>query len=290
MSKKAIVVISFGTTYVEALEKSIATTEERFKSAFPEYEVRRAFTSEAVIDKLAEKSGIQVDGLGAALKKLEAEGFSEVYLQPLYLTADKTYAHIKEYVVKLAHSKERTFAKITIGRPLLLSIGFKDHPDDYQIAIAALRSQMPELGGEQAVVLMCNGTQQLEYSVLQLKLADAGIKNAFVYTAEGYPAWDGVIRQLKECGAKEVVLAPFVFVASEHVFDYLAGDKPDSARTQLEGEGYAVSVYPKGLGENPAIQDIFVQHLKDALRAMETKHGHCRQLAHGEQGKGHGKH
>ena len=279
MQKKAILVISFGTTYAEALEKNIIAIEERFREAFPEYEVRRAFTSEAVIEKLAEKSGIKVYSLGDALKKLESEGFSEVCLQPLYLTADKACGQIKEYAARLNHGKERPFTKIVLGRPLLSSIGFKDHPDDYNTAIAALQSQMNGIGEGKALVLMCNGTQQLEYSVLQLKLADAGIRNVFVYTAEGYPTFTGVIRQLRECKAKEVILAPFILVASEHVFSYIGGDNPDSPKSRLEAEGYAVSVYKKGLGENKAIQDIFIQHLKDAFHAREIKHGHCRKLS-----------
>jgi len=283
MSKKAILVVSFGTAYIDALEKSIGSTEESFKVAFPEYEVRRAFTSSAVVEKLVEKSGVQVDSVGTALEKLAAESYEEVYIQPLYLVADKTYNHIKDYVIKLAHNKEKKFKRITMGRPLLLSLGFKNHPDDYKIAIEAVKTQIPELGTEKAVIFMCNGSHQMEYAVLQLKLADVGIKNAFVYTAEGYPTLDGVMRQLKENPVEEVVLAPFLFVASEHVMDYIASDKPDSAKSILEVAGYKVSVHERGLGENPAIQTIFVQHLKDALRAMETHHGHGRKPAHGEQ-------
>lgn len=287
MSKKAILVVSFGTAYLDALQKSIGSTEESFRTAFPEYDVRRAFTSQAVIEKLAEKYDVQVDGVGEALEKLATEGFEEVYIQPLYLVADKTYTHIKEYVIKLAHDKDKKFKKITMGRPLLLSMGIKDHPDDYNIVIEAMKTQIPELGSHKAVVLMCNGSHQMEYSVLQLKLADAGIKNAFVYTAEGYPSLEGVIRQLKETQIKEVVLAPFLLVASEHVIQYIASDKADSAKSKLEAEGYTVSVYTSGLGESPAVQAIYVQHLKDALKAMEMHHGHHRKPAHGEQKVAH---
>jgi len=283
MSKKAILVVSFGTVYVDALKKTIESTEISFKAAFPEYEVRRAFTSTAIIEKLAEQSDVQVDSVGTALKKLVAECFEEVYIQPLYLVADKTYQHIKEYVIELAHKKEKEFKKITIGRPLLHSLGLKDHPDDYIIAIEAVKTQIPELGSEKAVLFMCNGSNQMEYAVLQLKLADAGIKNAFVYTAEGYPTFSGVMRQLKENNVKEVVLVPFIFVASEHVINYIAGDNLESPKSRLEAEGYKVDVHRSGLGENPAVQAIYVQHVKDALKAMEMRHGHHRQPAHGEQ-------
>ena len=279
MSKKAILVVSFGTIDVNVLKSSIESVEDRFKIAFPEYEVKRAFTSQDIIEKLAVRSGIQVDGVGEALKKLAAAGYIEVHIQPLSIVSDKTYTHIKEYISSLIRSKDRDFKKMTVGRPLLLSLGLKGHPDDYRIAIEAMKAQLPALGSDKAVVFMCNGSNQLEYTALQLKLADAGIINAFVYTAEGYPTFEGVLRQLKEIKAQEVVLVPFVLASSEHLMKYLAGDNDDSAKARLEAAGYEVSVCRTGLGENPAIQAIYVQNLKDAILALEVRHGQRKEPA-----------
>jgi len=287
VSKKAIVVASFGTTDVKAIEKSIESTENQFRDSFPEYDVFRAFTSTSVIEKLAQKSGILVDSVGESFKKLVSAGYEEVYVQPLYVVADKIYTHIKDYVIERMHSQDKEFKKMKVGRPLLSSTGLKNHPDDYKLAIEAVKTEMPELGSDKAVVFMCNGSNQLEYSVLQLKLADSGIKNAFVYTAEGYPSFEGVIRQLAEQKAKEVMLAPFVLTCGDHLLQYLAGDNADSVKAKLEAAGYTVSVYGKGLGENAAIQAIFVQHLKDGLLALERKHGHHRTSVHGQKSGDH---
>lgn len=273
MNKKAILVVSFGTIYLDALEKSISATENRFRTAFPDYEVRRAFTSDAVIEKLTEKSNLSVDNVSCALKKLIADGFNEVYLQPLYLTADKTYTHIRDCISRLMHSSNKTFARISMGRPLLLSLGCKNHPDDYRLTIDALHTQLNDLGGEKSVVFMCNGSQQLEYSALQLKLNDAGIDNAFIYTAEGYPSLQDVIRRLRERRATDVVLAPFLLVASEHVLDYMTNEREESALSQLTAAGFRVTVHRSGLGENPAIQDLFIQHLTDAIQSSKRNHG-----------------
>lgn len=228
-----------------------------------------------------------MDGIGAALKKLAAEGYSEVHIQPLSIVADKTYTHIKEYITGLIRSKESEFEKMTVGRPLLLSLGLKGHPDDYAIAIEAIKAQLPDLDGEKAAVFMCNGSNQMEYAVLQLKLADTGLKNAYVYTAEGYPSFEGVLRQLKENRIEELILVPFVLAASEHLMKYLAGDSPDSAKSRLEAAGCKVNVWPAGLGENPAVRSIFVQHLKDALQALQVRHGQRRLPAHGEPNSAH---
>ena len=43
--KKAILAVSFGTTYPDTLRQTIAATEQALAEAFPDWEVRRAFTS-----------------------------------------------------------------------------------------------------------------------------------------------------------------------------------------------------------------------------------------------------
>ncbi|MDK2937645.1 MAG: sirohydrochlorin cobaltochelatase, partial [Eubacteriaceae bacterium] len=42
MSKKALLVISFGTSYPETRKKTIAATEDTLKKAYPEYDFFRA--------------------------------------------------------------------------------------------------------------------------------------------------------------------------------------------------------------------------------------------------------
>ena len=63
--------VSFGTSYAQTREKTIGAIEEDFRSAFPEYTIRRAFTSKMIIKKLRERDGIEVDTVAQALEKLE---------------------------------------------------------------------------------------------------------------------------------------------------------------------------------------------------------------------------
>ncbi|MDU2066585.1 MAG: sirohydrochlorin cobaltochelatase, partial [Sporomusaceae bacterium] len=48
MDKKAILVVSFGTTYAQGRKENIESVENKIKQSFPDYEVRRAFTSRFV--------------------------------------------------------------------------------------------------------------------------------------------------------------------------------------------------------------------------------------------------
>ena len=50
---QAILVVSFGTSYNDSREKAIGAIENAIQEAFPDYDVRRAFTSQIIIDKLA---------------------------------------------------------------------------------------------------------------------------------------------------------------------------------------------------------------------------------------------
>lgn len=47
--KKAILVVSFGTSHLDALKNSIEKVENKIKSEFKEYEVFRAFTAHFII-------------------------------------------------------------------------------------------------------------------------------------------------------------------------------------------------------------------------------------------------
>jgi sirohydrochlorin cobaltochelatase len=55
----------------------------------------------------------------------------------------------------------------------------------------------------------------------------------------------------------------------------MAGDDEDSAKSQLVKAGFTVDVYLHGLGENTKIQDLYVQHLKDAM-SQKAGHGMCK--------------
>jgi len=50
-------------------------------------------------------------------------------------------------------------------------------------------------------------------------------------------------------------------------------DDKESAKSQLLQAGFKVDTYMHGLGENTAIQDIYVQHVKDAMENKYNERG-----------------
>ncbi|TWH47437.1 sirohydrochlorin cobaltochelatase [Sporomusa sp. KB1] len=275
VKKQAIVVVSFGTSYPETLMLNIESVENRIRAAFPDYEVRRAFTSRTIIKRLAERDGVRIDNERQALERLQTEGYQEVYLQPLHIVPGAEYDKIKELVCHYAQGKEKVFEKIRLARPLLYCMGQDNHPDDYEIAIKALATQLPEADPANAVVLMGHGGMHpanAAYGILQLKLEDAGFSNVFVYTVEGFPSLSRIINKLKQKQVKKVTLMPFLLVAGDHATNDMAGEAEGSAKSQLVAAGFEVDVYFRGLGENIAIQDIYVGHLKAAI--LQPPHGY----------------
>lgn len=105
-SKKAILVVSFGTSYEETREKTIGAIEEDFRRAFPDFEVRRAFTSGMIIRKLKERDGIEIDSVKQALQKLFDEGFGTVICQPTHVMNGFEFDDVRKEV-----DLERTFYK-----------------------------------------------------------------------------------------------------------------------------------------------------------------------------------
>lgn len=263
---QAILVVSFGTTYVETLTKTIESIENRMQKAFPEFEVRRAFTSRKVIKRLAERDGLFIDTEQEALKRLQDEGFKEVYVQPLHVIPGEEYEKVKTQVAHYKHRK--AFEKISIGRPLLYYMGQEGKPDDYLIAIEALRKQLPKMGEDTAVLLMGHGglhPANAAYALLQMKMEEMNWPKSYVYTVEGFPPLRFVIEKLIKEEIKKVLLVPFMLVAGDHALNDMIGDEEDSAKQQLIKEGFEVSWHLCGLGEGPEIQDVYIQHLKDVM-------------------------
>jgi len=263
--KKAILVVSFGTTYADTRKVTTDAVESKIRAAFPDYEVRHAFTSRIIIKKLAERDGLQFDTEKQALDKLKAEGYTDVIIQPLHMEAGDEYEKLMKVVAKY----EKSFDKISVGRPVLYYTGQEgEKPDDYLIAIKAVQTQFPKLGNHEAIALMGHGgvnPSNAAYAALQLKIQDAGLKNVFVFTVEGYPTFENLVNELKANKIKKVTLMPLMLVAGDHANEDMAGADKESFKSRLIAAGFQVETYIHGLGENTGVQDIYVQHVKDAM-------------------------
>lgn len=260
MSKKGILVVSFGTSYEETRKATIEAIENKIRKTYKDYEVRRAFTSGMIINKLKNRDNIHIDNPEEALEKMARDGFEEVIVQSLHIIPGDEYDEIKIAVHRFRNKK--AFKKLTLGRPLLYRI------EDYFNVVEALKPQIPEIREDSAVLFMGHGSVHHSnscYSQFQYVLKQSGLKNIFVANVEGFPEIDVVVRKLKERNIKEVTLMPFMIVAGDHATNDMAGEDEDSWKNILEKEGFKVNIYLHGLGENRGIQDIYTQYVQDCI-------------------------
>ena len=262
--KKAILVVSFGTTHEDTRKVTIDAIEEKIKNTFSDYDMRRAFTSHIILRVLKNRDNIHVDTPEEALEKLKNEGYNEVIVQPLHVIPGVEFDYINNVVNR--YKEYKAFENIVVGRPLICFKGEEDGvPDDYSVMVDALSKQLPQ---KDTVILMGHGTNHIAnavYCCFESVLRDRGFKNVHVATVEGYPTLDRVIPNVIADGSTEVTLMPLMLVAGDHAKNDMAGEEEDSWKSILEAEGFKVKIYLHGLGENSEIQDIYIQHIKDVI-------------------------
>ncbi len=247
--KKAILVVSFGTSYPEVIERCIAPTERAIADEFPEYEVRRAFTSGMIIRKLKNVYGIEIDGIKTALASLSDEGFGEVVCVPTHIIGgfeyEKVCSAVSEYADKM---------KIKITKPLLHS------SDAFAEVIDALNIKNDGV----LHILVGHGTEHESdpiYSAFEKKLWERGFDNVLVGTVEGRPDLDKTLENAEKTAYKNVILSPLMLVAGEHA----KNDISVEWKNALEKKKFSVKCDLRGLGEYESIRKIYVSRVKNVI-------------------------
>ena len=115
--KKALLVVSFGTTYAETRERTIGAIEKKLEERFPDREVRRAWTSSFIIKRVAKAEGLAIDTPEEAMQRLAEEGVTDLIVQPTHLSDGYENQRMAEIVRK--HTDR--FETIRVGRPLLVT-------------------------------------------------------------------------------------------------------------------------------------------------------------------------
>ena len=83
--KKAILAVSFGTSFHETREKTIDRIEADLAAAYPEYTLYRAWTSKMIITKLKKRDGIVIPTVAEAVEQMISDGVQELIVQPTHI-------------------------------------------------------------------------------------------------------------------------------------------------------------------------------------------------------------
>lgn len=252
MSKKAVLVVSFGTSYTEVIKSCIEPVERAVSEALDGWDFYRAFTSKMITKKLAEKEGICIDRPIHALEKLVKAGYDEMIVQPTHILAGTEYHALKDETE--AFLRENPHVHIRFGQPVLFE------NEDYEKAARALQKHMPKTGPKEVVLLMGHGSEHFSnasYFALQHYLDALPTQAVYVANVEAPPLLDNAIAQMKADGIEKVYLMPFMLVAGDHAKNDMAGEDEASWKNRLKRAGFKTEIILKGLGECDAFLDIY---------------------------------
>ena len=247
--KKVIIAVGFGTTHADAEKSCIRPVEDALRAAFPDWEVRRAWTSRRIAHILKARGEI-VESEVEALERLKEEGVSRIALVPTHMIRGATYERV------LAAAGD-----LPVSAPLLDGDGDLDW-------MAALLDDIAREEGR-TLLVMGHGTDHAAdetYAHLRARLTPR-VKLACV---EGKYALDGILDELDAAPGRALTLMPLMLVAGDHAKNDLAGDDESSWKSRLRARGFDVRARLEGLGALPAVQARFVEKARAAIGEPEN--------------------
>ena len=210
IGEKELLVVSFGTSYNDSRRETIGAIEKAMQTAFPDYSVRRAFTSQIIIDHVKDRDGVTIDNVEQALERAVNNGVKTLVVQPTHLMNGLEYEELTDELAKYSDS----FEKIAIGDPLLTSDA------DFEAVMTAITDATKDAAdGKTAICFMGHGTtadSNSVYNKMQTLLTDKGFNDYYVGTVEATPSLDDVLAAVQKGSYEKVILRPLMIVAGDH--------------------------------------------------------------------------
>ncbi|MDO5116424.1 MAG: sirohydrochlorin cobaltochelatase [Synergistaceae bacterium] len=267
--RRAVLVVSFGTFAPEA-ERAVCNLADAVRRAFPDVELRLAYTSNVIRRRLAKERNVDIPTPASALARMNDEGFTHVYVMPTHIVHGEEYEDIKCLVEAFASVKGKYgFKELKLGAPCLSSAA-----DCGALAGVLARRFAKELErGDTAVVLMGHGTPRrgsnAMYALLQLALDREAPGRFFIGTLKAAPLLDDLLPRLAAEGwIRRLVLSPLMIVAGSHASRELAdSERAESWYCRLRAAGYGdISLFLSGLGEDAGMAALYVSRIRDMMR------------------------
>ena len=282
IGENELLVVSFGTSFNDSRVADIKGIEDALAEANPDWSVRRAFTAQIIINHIQARDGEAIDNMDQALDRAVANGVKNLVVQPTHLMHGAEYDELMEAV----DAYKDKFESVKVAEPLLGEVGADAsavNADKKAVAEAITAEAVKTAGFDTldaakedgvAFVFMGHGTShtaKVSYSQMQAQMKELGYENVFIGTVEGEPeetACENVINAVAEAGYTKVVLRPLMVVAGDHANNDMAGDDDDSWKSMFDASGKFESVDCQiaGLGEIPAIQELYVAHTAEAMK------------------------
>lgn len=276
----AIVLVAYGSLDLEA-RKTYEKIRAVYRREFEAPAVEIAFTAGFIRRRLAGTKETAVDSPLTALAELHDAGHEDVVVQSLHVAPGSEFHEVAALVSALGTVRGKLgFRGLAPGMPLLAS------GPDFDAVSKALAPEFDRTttGGEgegaaskrnpeeTAAVLVGHGTAHpadAAYSRMA-RVLQRDHRNVFLGTIDGFPGLEEVMAEAKAAGVRRVRLVPFLVVAGGHAAKDIAGDGSGSWKRAFEEAGYEVDLNLLGMGENPRVVEIFVEHTRRAEKELSA--------------------
>ena len=281
IGENELLVVSFGTSFNESRATDIGGIEKALQEAYPDWSVRRAFTSQIIINHIQARDEEVIDNVEQALARAKANGVKNLIVQPTHLM------HVSEYddLVDAVTAVSGDFVSVRIAEPLLGEVGTDAsviNEDKEAVAKAVVAQTVADAGFESleaaaqdgtAFVFLGHGTAhvaKVTYNQMQTQMEALGYANVFIGTVEGEPedtACEAVIEKVSKAGYKKVILRPLMVVAGDHAHNDMAGDEEDSWKSMFTASGNfdRVDCQIAGLGRIADVEAVYAAHTEAAV-------------------------
>ncbi len=287
-NKEGILLVTFGSTY-EAPQTTFKTIDESAKAKFVGEEIRWAYTSDDILNKLRKglgEGGLKIDNdtPKEALELMVKDGYGKIAVQSLHVIPGEEYDEMMHTIKEIEALHKGV--QITVGKPLLNS-----KEDLVAVAKILEKKFAAQIAKGEPVLLMGHGTPHeadVKYIELEVELQKLYSK-FFVGTVEGISfgenenfgkgeaAIGSIITKLGKLGLdnKNVMISPLMSVAGDHANNDMNASTgqtdpaEQSWRERLVAEGYIVADVMKGLGDYNEINAIWMSHLAEAKAKLK---------------------
>lgn len=281
IGENEILVVSFGTSFNDSRADDVKGIEDAIQEANPDWSVRRAFTSQIIINHVQARDGEAIDNMDQALDRAVANGVKNLVIQPTHLMHGAEYDELIESV----ESCQDKFETVKVAEPLLGEVDQDAaviNADKEAVAKVLTEAALKDAGYDSldgaredgaAFVFLGHGTShtaKVSYSQMQSQMETLGYGNVFIGTVEGEPeetSCEAVIDAVTQAGYKKVILRPLMVVAGDHANNDMAGEDEDSwiCMFQASGNFDSVDTQITGLGSIDAIQQLYIEHTANAM-------------------------
>jgi sirohydrochlorin cobaltochelatase len=255
-TKPIILIAAFGSSYESGLG-NLNDFDRAVARAFPDHEVRWAFTATFIVKKL-QKNGVhtvfdrnvKVESLEQALQRIKEEGKTRVLIQSLHLMVGAEFREVLE--------ADTSGLNVKFCYPLLF------HGENIDKVVQALENEIAD-SGETATLFCAHGNEaHPEYNAELVRIDNylrATYKNTYLAVMEGNPEFDRVKETVMNNGTKKVKFVTFMLTYGDHMSNDVMGDEEDSMKSQL---GLPAEC-SNGLASHPEIQELFIGRMKSTL-------------------------